>query len=126
MPRNNSPDAYQTVSDESDFAPSPPAKRTKSSSTKPGRKRQPAAIPDIEDANIPRAHGADYHSVDQIIANQTELLRWFEHVRYVASHAELINREKRGMPWRKRYDPDMAIQDKGQRAYEVGTRYAPH
>jgi A/G-specific adenine glycosylase len=29
-------------------------------------------------------------------------------------------REKRGMPWRKRYDPSLSMEEKGQRAYEVG------
>jgi A/G-specific adenine glycosylase len=33
----------------------------------------------------------------------------------------LINREKRGMPWRKRYDHSMSMEEKGQRAYEVGS-----
>ena len=27
------------------------------------------------------------------------------------------------MPWRKRYDPDMSIEDKAQRAYEVGPHF---
>jgi hypothetical protein len=31
-------------------------------------------------------------------------------------------REKRGMPWRKRYDPALSMEEKGQRAYEVGLR----
>lgn len=28
-------------------------------------------------------------------------------------------REKRGMPWRKKYDPSLSFEEKGQRAYEV-------
>ena len=30
-------------------------------------------------------------------------------------------REKRGMPWRKRYDPALSMEEKGQRAYEVSS-----
>jgi A/G-specific adenine glycosylase len=39
---------------------------------------------------------------------QNDLLEWFESVR-----------EKRGMPWRKRYDATLTIEEKGQRAYEI-------
>ena len=28
------------------------------------------------------------------------------------------------MPWRKRYDPDASLEEKGQRAYEVGRALA--
>lgn len=30
-----------------------------------------------------------------------------------------MNREKRGMPWRKPYDDTLSMEQKGQRAYEV-------
>jgi hypothetical protein len=44
-----------------------------------------------------------------------------------------MDREKRGMPWRKPYDDSLSMEQKGQRAYEVrgrtsisprGTRFA--
>ncbi|WVF71648.1 A/G-specific adenine glycosylase [Kwoniella sp. CBS 6097] len=57
---------------------------------------------------VQRAHGVGYHSVDRVAAVQEDLLSWFEEVR-----------EKRGMPWRKRYDPSLSIEEKGQRAYEI-------
>lgn len=68
---------------------------------------------DIEDLDLPgpsarRPHSYGYHHVEDIAALQCELLEWFEGVR-----------EKRGMPWRKRYDPDAGDEEKGQRAYEV-------
>jgi A/G-specific adenine glycosylase len=39
---------------------------------------------------------------------RTALLKWFQTV-----HAS------RGMPWRKPYDPNLGIEDRAQRAYEV-------
>ncbi|OCF36922.1 hypothetical protein I317_05857 [Kwoniella heveanensis CBS 569] len=73
-----------------------------------------ALVVDIEDSavgpstSIQRAHGIDYHFVDRIGMAQEDLLSWFE-----------VVREKRGMPWRKRYDPSLSMEEKGQRAYEV-------
>ncbi|WVQ99230.1 A/G-specific adenine glycosylase [Kwoniella sp. CBS 9459] len=58
--------------------------------------------------SVQRRHAMEYHSVDRIGAIQEDLLSWFEQVR-----------EKRGMPWRKRYDPSLSIEEKGQRAYEI-------
>ena len=94
------------------------------------KKDQPALIDasslDIEDAAtfIDRPHGADYHDVKDIAALQEELLDWFNGIRSVPNQGNLIHglihpREKRGMPWRKKYDPDCSMEEKGQRAYEV-------
>ncbi|RSH82220.1 hypothetical protein EHS25_005930 [Saitozyma podzolica] len=69
------------------------------------------ALGDLEDAvgpSVRRPHSRAYHAVDQVAELQGALLDWFEDVR-----------EKRGMPWRKRYDPSLSMEEKGQRAYEI-------
>ncbi|KAL7421720.1 hypothetical protein Q5752_003491 [Cryptotrichosporon argae] len=69
-----------------------------------------AGVAEIEDAgmHIRRPHGSTYHAVETLAKLQNELLAWFEGVR-----------ERRGMPWRKRYDPSLSMEEKGQRAYEI-------
>ncbi|KAE8537690.1 hypothetical protein D1P53_005746 [Cryptococcus gattii VGV] len=130
LPKSSSPSVYSVSdSDSSDYAPS--VSETKRSSFK--RKRAAPVstknrakttmvkgargksitidnLEDIEDlgSTISRRHGMEYHSVDKIIDGKESLLSWFERVR-----------EKRGMPWRKKYDPFLSIEEKGQRAYEI-------
>ncbi|ODO08184.1 A/G-specific adenine glycosylase [Cryptococcus amylolentus CBS 6273] len=128
--RSKSPSVYSISSDEeSDFAPSSPddkpsakRKRTSTSASTKGKPKPVTAkrkvpapekageVGDIEDAGnvIPRRHGMEYHDVHDIVGGQRDLLDWFEGVR-----------EKRGMPWRKRYNHDLSMEEKGQRAYEV-------
>nr|XP_019046116.1 A/G-specific adenine glycosylase [Kwoniella bestiolae CBS 10118]OCF25046.1 A/G-specific adenine glycosylase [Kwoniella bestiolae CBS 10118] len=68
-------------------------------------------IVDMEDVvgpSIVRDHGMEYHAVGDIEGLQRDLLDWFE-----------ACREKRGMPWRKRYDHKLSMEKKGQRAYEI-------
>ncbi|WVQ82164.1 A/G-specific adenine glycosylase [Cryptococcus sp. DSM 104549] len=123
---SSSPSVYSVPDseEESDYAPSP----SKSKPTNNKRKRvasKPAAagkgkpkakanakeeIVDIEDvgASVNRPHGEGYHGIEGIVGVQDALLGWFEDAR-----------EKRGMPWRKRYDPSLSTEEKGQRAYEV-------
>ncbi|WWC89496.1 A/G-specific adenine glycosylase [Kwoniella dendrophila CBS 6074] len=70
-------------------------------------------LEDIEDSvsggpSIHRDHDLEYHDVEKIAEVQEDLLSWFEDCR-----------EKRGMPWRKKYDPNLTMEEKGQRAYEI-------
>ncbi|KIR33639.1 A/G-specific adenine glycosylase [Cryptococcus deuterogattii MMRL2647] len=129
-PNSSSPSVYSVSdSDCSDYAPS--VSETKRSSFKRKRaapvstksKAKPTIVKgirgksigvdnleDIEDlgSTISRRHGMEYHSVDKIVDGKESLLSWFERVR-----------EKRGMPWRKKYDPSLSTEEKGQRAYEI-------
>jgi hypothetical protein len=64
---------------------------------------------DAPSASIPnRPHLKCYHDTTTLTPLLPDLLAWFEEVR-----------EKRKMPWRKRYDDSASIEAKGQRAYEV-------
>ncbi|KAL1413596.1 hypothetical protein Q8F55_001371 [Vanrija albida] len=76
----------------------------------PAKGKAKAEVVDIEDlgASVHRPHGRAYHSTSDAAGAQDALLDWFEGVR-----------EARGMPWRKRYDPALSIEEKGQRAYEI-------
>ncbi|WVQ77201.1 A/G-specific adenine glycosylase [Cryptococcus sp. DSM 104548] len=134
---SKSPSIYSISSDEeeSDFAPSSPdnkrssakRKRAPAAASAKGRSKALAAtngakapakttkkaagdVVDIEDVvnAIPRRHGMEYHDVHDVLGGQQDLLDWFEGVR-----------EKRGMPWRKRYDHGLSMEEKGQRAYEI-------
>ncbi|WRT66194.1 A/G-specific adenine glycosylase [Kwoniella shivajii] len=120
-------------SDGSDYVPIPnnkgddgsPIKKTsvkrKRSSIAPTRKNDirskakadiddDIGLADIEDIGpiIRRDHDQLYHKVDEIVKVQEDLLTWFENCR-----------EKRGMPWRKKYNPELSMDQKGQRAYEI-------
>lgn len=125
MPRRNtSPGSVYSVSSggESDYAPEPefsvkPAKRARISGpsrSTPQREKNASGGRDgdinIEDVGnyISRPHDPKYHCTGDIAKLQPNLLEWFESVR-----------EKRGMPWRKRYDPSLSMEEKGQRAYEI-------
>lgn len=93
MVRKSSPDSYKTISDSdsdsSDFAPSPPAKRARLSTSKPNasqskpKSKPKAEVGDIEDLgrSIFRPHGPSYHSVKAVGEAQEALLTWFEGVR---------------------------------------------
>jgi adenine-specific DNA glycosylase len=120
MPRRaSSPGSIYSVSsgEASDFAPASdpeevvrPIKRARLSGPKSIKKKVVKDEVDIEDVgiHISRPHSSAYHSTADVAKLQTDLLAWFEEVR-----------EKRGMPWRKRYDPELSMQEKGQRAYEI-------
>lgn len=129
MARDASPGSVYSVSsgEVSDYAPEPsrtnkPVKRARlSGPSKPAaRSSNPVAkkpkgkedgdVDDIEDVGtcVRRPHAPSYHAVDDIAALQQDLLDWFE-----------VVREKRGMPWRKRYDSSLTMDQKGQRAYEI-------
>jgi A/G-specific adenine glycosylase len=120
MPRRaSSPGSIYSVSsgEASDFGPVSdaeevvrPVKRARLSG--PTKSKSKASVAkneiDIEDIHVLRPHASSYHSTSDISRLQPDLLDWFEQVR-----------EKRGMPWRKRYDPTMTMEEKGQRAYEI-------
>lgn len=64
---------------------------------------------DVPSASIlNRPHPKSYHDTTSLAPLLPDLLAWFEEVR-----------EKRKMPWRKRYDDSASMEAKGQRAYEV-------
>lgn len=123
MPRASSPGSVYSISsgETSDYAPEStettrPTKRARLSGTAQNKPKARIGskvkqdIDDIEDAgpSILRPHASSYHSVEGIVERQKDLLDWFE-----------VVREKRGMPWRKRYDPSLTMEEKGQRAYEI-------
>jgi len=120
MPRRaSSPGSVYSVSsgEASDLAPASdpeevvrPIKRARLSGPKSIKKKVVKDEVDIEDVGIHvyRPHSSAYHSTADITKLQSDLLDWFESVR-----------EKRGMPWRKRYDPALSMEEKGQRAYEI-------
>ncbi len=56
----------------------------------------------------PSPHSKLVHIIQDPTPMRTALLKWFQTV-----HAN------RGMPWRKPYDPNLGIEDRAQRAYEV-------
>jgi hypothetical protein len=70
--------------------------------------------PDVQDEDVSstsianRPHPKSYHDTTTLTPLLPDLLAWFEEVR-----------EKRKMPWRKRYDDSASMEAKGQRAYEV-------
>lgn len=129
MARASSPGSVYTVSSDeaSDYAPESShsgraAKRPRISGSKRKlsvKASKPIACAalgakaetdDIEDSlqYVHRPHASGYHAVDRVAELQQDLLNWFERVR-----------EKRGMPWRKAYDPSLTMEQKGQRAYEI-------
>jgi len=130
MPRRaSSPGSVYSVSsgEASDFGPASdldleeeeqedrPIKRARlSGPSKIGSKKKPSNNEvreiDIEDAglHVVRPHTTAYHSTADIARLIPDLLSWFEEVR-----------EKRGMPWRKRFDHNLSMEEKGQRAYEI-------
>lgn len=100
-----------------------PAKRkaagsnAKAGPSAPKRLKRGAANPGDEDDEqdqelsssvSSRPHPKDYHSTSILVPLLPDLLEWFEGVR-----------EKRKMPWRKRYDDTASMETKGQRAYEA-------
>ena len=126
MPRRaSSPGSVYSVSsgEASDFGPASdpeeeverPIKRARlSGPAKNVTRKKPvknaAGLIDIEDAgnHISRPHASAYHATADIAKLIPDLLSWFEGVR-----------EKRGMPWRKRFDHSLSMEEKGQRAYEI-------
>ncbi|KAK4684776.1 hypothetical protein P7C73_g5390, partial [Tremellales sp. Uapishka_1] len=101
-------------SDSEDFAPSPPRSKKSRKAPLNKRKSEEAGSSDVTGA-LQRNHGTAYHDIEDIVHSQDELLQWFEGVR-----------EKRGMPWRKRYDAGLSMEEKGQRAYEIWGQLPVH
>ncbi|KAK8864250.1 A/G-specific adenine glycosylase [Kwoniella newhampshirensis] len=119
--RGRSPSVFSVQDfEESDYLPDPPSpakrssvkrKRVVTTSKLSSKNRTGNGVGDMEDVVVRRSHGEEYHDIVSIVGLQELLLSWFEDVR-----------EKRGMPWRKRYDPTLSMEEKGQRAYEVSYR----
>ena len=59
---------------------------------------------------VEKAHSSSRHHVEPILACRPQLLAWYNKVK-----------DRRGMPWRKAYDPDLDADARRQRAYEVLT-----
>lgn len=103
-----------TSSDDDDlFLPPKASTRKKSSSTRPLKKRQLSSStpnPPATEGMILWSHPTSTHIVPKAHrpAIRRALIDWFEGVR-----------DKRGMPWRKRYDAGLSAEGKSQRAYEV-------
>lgn len=53
-------------------------------------------------------HPVTRHTINRAEPMQMDLLQWYDKVH-----------DKRGMPWRKQYDPTMTAEQRSQRAYEV-------
>ncbi|KAG8764165.1 hypothetical protein FRC11_003021 [Ceratobasidium sp. 423] len=93
-------------------APASKKKRVNSRSTKTtrGPKKTQSVIPDTPEVSGPveESHTTSRHDPTRLLPYIPALLDWFEH-----------QRDVRGMPWRKVYDPNLTKQERGQRAYEV-------
>ncbi|CAE6470618.1 unnamed protein product [Rhizoctonia solani] len=87
-------------------------KRVNSKSTKAARgpKKAPSAVSDAPEVSGPieAPHTTSRHDSTRLLPYIPALLDWFEN-----------QRDVRGMPWRKVYDPNLTKQERGQRAYEV-------
>lgn len=61
-------------------------------------------------------HNREKHHINDAAAQsiQEQLTTWFSTVH-----------DTRGMPWRRRWDPSLSPEAKAQRAYEVGSAFAP-
>ncbi|GAB1524702.1 hypothetical protein RhiTH_007856 [Rhizoctonia solani] len=106
-----------TITDSSEeedreLAPASKRKRVISRSTKAARgpKKVKSASTDALEAPGPveKSHATSRHDPTRLLPYVPALLDWFEN-----------QRDVRGMPWRKVYDPNLAKQERGQRAYEV-------
>lgn len=100
--------------DDSDYVEdSRPRKRTKPSSATAKGKRQ--AEPEDsdsleqEDTDAQVQHPKSLHDLHHVCDIRESLLRWFAGVH-----------DAREMPWRKRFNPNLSIEERNQRAYEVG------
>ena len=84
----------------------------KTANTKPKRVKV-----DVEDSEADGSvssgpgtlHAARIHVVTDPEPIRAALLEWYGKVH-----------ESRGMPWRKPYNPDLSVEERAQRAYEVG------
>jgi A/G-specific adenine glycosylase len=105
-----------TVADSSEedeeLAPASKRKRVISKSTKAtrGPKKAKSTIINAPEVLGPveQSHTTSRHDPTRLLPCVPALLDWFEN-----------QRDVRGMPWRKVYDPNLTKQERGQRAYEV-------
>ncbi|KZT70461.1 DNA glycosylase [Daedalea quercina L-15889] len=85
-------------------------KKSKSKRAKLDAKGLDEGAEDVETlaAAAGQSHGAAMHVVAEPEPIRVALLQWYEQVH-----------ESRGMPWRKPYSPDLTVEERAQRAYEV-------
>ena len=83
------------------------AKKSKGS-TKRGHVKHDSSEDDETDCAHVNTHSVSLHRLERVNELQKDLLDWFDGVH-----------DKRGMPWRKRYDPTLGPDERAQRAYEV-------
>jgi A/G-specific adenine glycosylase len=100
--------------DDSDYAEDcRPRKRTKASAaTAKGKRRaEPEESDSLErgDTDAQVQHPKSLHDLRHVRDIREALLRWFAGVH-----------DAREMPWRKRFNPNLSIEERNQRAYEVG------
>lgn len=95
-------DSNEDESRDASFTPKHTVKRAR------GKTQQNASISSSGIRATPSPHSKLVHIIQDPTPMRTALLKWFQTV-----HA---NRE---MPWRKPYDPNLGIEDRAQRAYEV-------
>jgi A/G-specific adenine glycosylase len=95
-------DWNEDESRDASFAPKHTVKRARK------KTQQNASISSSGIRGAPSPHSKLVHTIQDPTPMRTALLNWFQTV-----HA---NRE---MPWRKPYDPNLGIEDRAQRAYEV-------
>ncbi|CAA7268367.1 unnamed protein product [Cyclocybe aegerita] len=111
-------DEGSDFSPESDYEDASFASKSKFSSSLKGHSLRKKANPQRNDASsssTPVEAGApslmrcrSTHTIQDPAAMRTALLRWYKTVH-----------ETRGMPWRRPYDPNLGIEERAQRAYEV-------
>ncbi|CAE6439001.1 hypothetical protein ACGC1H_006917 [Rhizoctonia solani] len=98
--------------DDLESAPVSKKKRVNSKSTKAtrGPKKAQSAITDTPEVSGPveAPHTTSRHDPTRLLPYIPALLDWFEN-----------QRDVRGMPWRKVYNPNLTKPERGQRAYEV-------
>jgi len=100
-------------SDDASFSPKArkPAKRTKTQARTSTKTRgKDASDPSSSIIQDEFRHSRSVHTIQEPGALRTALLKW-----YITVH------DKRGMPWRKPYDPNLGDEERAQRAYEVFT-----
>lgn len=90
------------------------SKRSRDTSKQPNRREKKSSLEsDQEEASavcVPSLrHPNSIHIISSASGVRRALLKW-----YASVHTS------RGMPWRKPYDPTLSVDERAQRAYEVG------
>lgn len=117
MPRRKRPSSYTSSDSEEEYTPQGSSKRrNKPNNARKSRKRLVVDADDTEPLgpedtlSSSRSHSRTLHTVSSPKAIRDALTTWYDGVR-----------DTRGMPWRKRYDATLGLEERAQRAYEVRT-----